>query len=606
MTEASRARAEVMATGLYPHQIEGVAFLLGRQRSILADDMGLGKTRQSAIAMVEARPDGPYLLVCPAAVKTNWSRELVLALPEAETRIVGPQPPPPPGFGGWAIINYDILGKHLASLRELEWNGLVFDEAHYLKNHRSKRHRFAVDLASHTGDDAVIHLLTGTPLTSRPRDLFPLLQLVRHSLGRSFLTFAKRYCDAFKGDFGWVTEGASNIQELTVQLHGVMLRRTKNETLDLPPKMRTWLDVEVTSSVARRMSEAVLELMKTVSRRGERPDLGKESDNAQNVVVDAERDTKKESRRRGSVLGRLQKARERLAEAKVRTTIPFVENAIEQGEKVLLFSCFATPLERFRKHFGDSAVGISGEMPMRQRQISIDRFQNDESVRLMAAQIIAGGVGINLTAARQVVFNDLDWVPVNHWQAEDRAYRIGQTAAVNVTYMVASGTVDEFVRTVLEEKTNIIDQLVEGAALPEELQLDVMGELRRVMGALERTLVRLSPADVDETKMRELLEEAGRTFRESHEHVEGTSSVPPPPAAIEALARVLAGPTTEQYRVDSSSKPGEYYLLEVDGSDVVCNCKGFSYRGSCQHARTLKELLVTGDELPRGFSRFAP
>ena len=73
MTEASRARAEDMATGLYPHQIEGVAFLLGRQRSILADDMGLGKTRQSAIAMVEARPDGPYLVVCPAAVKTKGS-----------------------------------------------------------------------------------------------------------------------------------------------------------------------------------------------------------------------------------------------------------------------------------------------------------------------------------------------------------------------------------------------------------------------------------------------------------------------------------------------------------------------------------------------------
>ena len=94
MTTAAQARAEALATGLYPHQIEGVAFLLGRQRSILADDMGLGKTRQSAIAMAEARPRGPYLVICPAAVKTNWSRELLLALPEAETEIVGPAPPP--------------------------------------------------------------------------------------------------------------------------------------------------------------------------------------------------------------------------------------------------------------------------------------------------------------------------------------------------------------------------------------------------------------------------------------------------------------------------------------------------------------------------------
>ena len=597
MTEAALPRAEALATGLYPHQIEGVAFLLGRQRSILADDMGLGKTRQSAIALTEARPQGPYLVVCPAAVKENWSRELLLALPAAKRTIIGPAPPPQPGFDGWAIINYDILGKHLAALKGIDWSGIVFDEAHYLKNHRTKRHRFAVNLAAESGDDTVVHLLTGTPLTNRPRDLFPLLQLVRHSLGRSFLTFAKRYCDAFKGEYGWVADGASNIEELTVQLHGVMLRRTKNEVLDLPPKLRSWLDVEVSSAVARKLSEVVLELMKTVSRRGEL--IGADG----STVADDEDEAGAKRRRRGNVLGQLQRARQRLAVAKVRTTTPFVENAIEQGEKVLLFSCFSRPLEKFLKHFGESAVGVSGEMTLRQRQESVDRFQNDESVRLMAAQIVAGGIGINLTAARQVVFNDLDWVPVNHWQAEDRAYRIGQTAAVNVTYMIGMGTVDEFVRAVLEEKANLIDQLVEGSALPEDLQMDVMGELRRVMGVLEPRLATLSAGDLDEAKMQELLEEAGRAFRASQEPVE-TVTVVPPPAAVEALARVLAGRPSEQYRVDSSTKPGTYYELEVDEGDVICTCKGFAYRGSCQHARALKEFLVRGDgELPPGFAK---
>ena len=111
--------------------------------------------------------------------------------------------------------------------------------------------------------------MTGTPLTSRPRDLFPLLQLVRHALGRSFVSFAKRYCDGYKGDYGWVADGASNIEELTVQLHGIMLRRTKAEVLDLPPKVRAWLEVEVASRVAREMSEAVFELLHTISRRGQ-------------------------------------------------------------------------------------------------------------------------------------------------------------------------------------------------------------------------------------------------------------------------------------------------------------------------------------------------
>ena len=250
-----------------------------------------------------------------------------------------------------------------------------------------------------------------------------------------------------------------------------------------------------------------------------------------------------------------------------------MENAIEQGEKVLLFSCFSRPLEKFLKHFGESAVGVRGEMSLRQRQESVDRFQNDESVRLMAAQIVAGGVGINLTAA------------------------------VNVTYMIGMGTVDEFVRAVLEEKANLIDQLVEGSALPADLQVDVMGELRRVMGVLEPRLATLSAGDLDEAKMQELLEEAGRTFRASQEPVQ-TVTVAPPPAAVEALARVLAGRPSEQYRVDSSTKPGTYYELEVDEGDVICNCKGFGYRGSCQHARALKEFLVRGGgELPPGFSK---
>ena len=87
MQQAVLTRAEEIAKGLYPHQIEGVAFLLGRQRALLADDMGLGKTRQSVIAMVEAEAEGPYLVICPASVKRNWSREIQLVLPKAEPTI---------------------------------------------------------------------------------------------------------------------------------------------------------------------------------------------------------------------------------------------------------------------------------------------------------------------------------------------------------------------------------------------------------------------------------------------------------------------------------------------------------------------------------------
>src|SRR5688500_14789443 len=105
------ARAERLAAGLFPHQVEGLAFLLGRRRAILADDMGLGKTRQSIVALTEAAPTGPWLVVCPASVKRNWVREILAARPHDTVQIVGPADPPAPGYTGWVVINYDLLGK---------------------------------------------------------------------------------------------------------------------------------------------------------------------------------------------------------------------------------------------------------------------------------------------------------------------------------------------------------------------------------------------------------------------------------------------------------------------------------------------------------------
>src|SRR5688572_28414422 len=107
------ARAERLAEGLYPHQVDGVAFLLGRRRAILADDMGLGKTRQSIIAITEAAPVGPWLVVAPASVKRNWALEITAARPDDEVRIVGPNPPPEDGYLGWVVVNYDLLAKYV-------------------------------------------------------------------------------------------------------------------------------------------------------------------------------------------------------------------------------------------------------------------------------------------------------------------------------------------------------------------------------------------------------------------------------------------------------------------------------------------------------------
>jgi SWI/SNF-related matrix-associated actin-dependent regulator 1 of chromatin subfamily A len=582
------ARAERLARGLYSHQVEGVAFLLARRRAILADDMGLGKTRQSIVALVEAAPDGPWLVVCPASVKQNWAREIEAAQPGSDVHVVGSDAPPIAGHSGWTVINYDVLSKHEDALRDADWQGLVFDEAHYIKNHQSKRSKLARSLVDGQ-PNAVVHCLTGTPLTNRPRDLFPLLQLVGHPMARSFLSFAKRYCAATQNDFGWITDGASNLQELRLELHGVMLRRTKDEALDLPPKLRSWLRVDVPDTTARRETRLVFDqLMRVTSSPPTTNGAGRR---------------RAPGADRARLLASLTRARLAISKAKVKGTIEHVENALEQGQKVLVFTSFDEPANKIAQHFGKRAVQLTGKTPQKQRQRLVDRFQDEPGVQVFVANLIAGGVGINLTAARQVVFNDLDWVPANHWQAEDRAYRIGQTNTVHVAYMVAKGTVDEFVHNALETKAALVQAVVEGT------RDDAPGG--DLLQLLEHMVQKLSPgiATPDDRDDGDL----DRWLRSIADAVQGevgdpaSSEVPAalrklPQEALMALAQVLAGPKAREYSAASSSDPSKRYTLHEEDGDVTCSCPGFEYRGTCSHARKLKAALAAGDSLPAGFT----
>ena len=575
--EAAFQDALKLSDGLFAHQVEGVAFLLGRRRAILADDMGLGKTRQSIVAARHAEPAGPYLVVCPASVKHNWKKEIHMVDTNAACRIVegASGGEPLKGFTGWVIVNYDILGKRLAELELIGWKGLIFDEAHYLKNHTSQRNRHAMKLCEQDGP--LVYALTGTPLTNRPRDIFPLLQLVRHAMGKSFLSFAKRYCAAEHSGYGWVTDGASNLEELTAQLHGVMLRRRKEDVLDLPPKIRSWVPVQIPGGTATAEIREVVETL-MASRSGTSP----RGDRAR-------------------LLAKITKAREKIASAKVDHTIELLEGIVEQGEKAIVFSCFDKPVQKIAKKFGESCVLLTGATPSAKRQALVDSFQKDDKVRIFVANIQAGGVGLNLTAARQVVFNDLDWVPANHWQAEDRAYRIGQTGSVNVSYHVASGTIDEFVQGVLETKSALISAVVDGEALSPDATRDVLSELEALVSRISANISDPDMPMTDEEWVEALLKEVEHENVASHA-IGGDAKKPVLSRdALLALARVLTRPASKVYRAVSKSDPEKSYTLTYEAGDVTCTCPGFEYRGMCSHSKVLKAALVAGKPAPAGY-----
>ena len=125
---------------LYPHQADGVVFLISKGRAILADDMGLGKTRQAIVGMQVAAPEGGILVVCPASLKLNWRREIRLVDPDAAIEVIGGRPDRPEDGRPprWVIVNYDLLKAHAARLHDISWAGVIVDEAHFIKNNSQR------------------------------------------------------------------------------------------------------------------------------------------------------------------------------------------------------------------------------------------------------------------------------------------------------------------------------------------------------------------------------------------------------------------------------------------------------------------------------------
>ncbi len=531
---------------LYPHQFAGVEFLKTKGRAILGDDMGLGKTRQAIVALRQACPEGCLLVVCPASLKLNWVREIRAVEPDAAIEVLGAK-----GYGceqpRWVIVNYDLLAKNAAHLHAVPWSGVILDEAHFIKN-ASQRTSQCLKLLGVDGKGIKpyaplqVYLLTGTPMTNRPRDLFNLLRAVGHPSAKSFLSFAKRYCEAYRNDYGWVTTGASNLGELNLLMKEVMLRRKKDDVLDLPGKIRTWVPVSIDDGPANA-HRSFLEWY---------------------TESDAERPNDRE------FLARLTKVRVALHKAKYKAVAERIKDVAAAGKKVIVFTCFQEGITKHKKALGDAAVTITGSDNMEQRQEAVDRFQTDPAVTVALCNLIAGGVGITLTAGTHVIFQDLDWVPANHLQAEDRAYRMGQKELVTVEYFVADGTLDGYIGTLMENKLALISA-VESDQLPDA----------SLLNELYANLAKLAPALMQENK-------ALATEGDAAKRIEQLALSVPKPESKSPIAE------TGMWEFPSSRDPKKLYRVTFGrAGHLDCTCEGFGWRGECSHVRKVRaEVMV--------------
>ena len=419
------------------HQKEAIEKLAGSKRFILADDMGLGKTTSTIIAALETGAK-KILIICPASLKINWQREIENYTDRSVYIAEGKHFSTEHDF---VIVNYDIL-KNFYDLKDKEgslitkanFDLIIIDEAHYIQNGQAQRTKLVNSFVKNVDK---LWLLTGTPMTSRPMNYYNLLFLIESPTAQNWMAYAIRYCQGYQFTAGhrkiWNTSGASNLEELRDRTSRQVLRRLKTEVLDLPDK--------IISPIYLRLKSKLYEGL-----------MGE--------YYDWYKNKKEESSSLTVQFSKLMKVRQVIAEEKINDTIELAQNIIDQDKKVIIFTNFTDTLQKIHNHFGKQSVYLDGSCSKPQRQYAVDQFQENDKIKVFVGNLKAAGVGITLTAGEAVIMNDLSFVPSDHDQAQDRAYRYGQKNSVSVYYPIFENTIEGVIYDMLSKKKNIIDTVM--------------------------------------------------------------------------------------------------------------------------------------------------
>jgi SWI/SNF-related matrix-associated actin-dependent regulator 1 of chromatin subfamily A len=481
--------------GLFKHQIEGVEFLSGTNPAggnsfILADEMGTGKTRQAAVAGKEKGHGN--IVVCPLSSKIDWANEIKEVYPDAEVMYLSESSEYYPGGSNpWFITNYDMLNKYEEMIIRMASSGLVdgiiLDEAHNIKGDSlrakaiigGRKKKKSGDIAKFGGiakEMKRVWCLSGSIILNRPIELFNVLRAIGHPLGSNKSRYGERYCggfmmyrlyDSIKKRYYTVPQkvyfstffkrpgisvnrmwpdysGATHLDELRDQLKGWMLRRTKAEVLDLPPKIISIKEMDISKEWRNEYYNAFDNYIRF---REENHDLKWNKDN----VIAARH------------LTEIGKMKQVCSLAKTERIAEDIREAVGSGQKVIVFSQYTETIKTIAAMVRDlGVVTLTGEDKIEKRQQSMSGFKSDDRINVFVANIKAGGTGINLQSGSIVMFADMEWSPGINEQAEDRAHRNGQKNTVNVYYYVVKDTIEEDIIELLEKKRGMADQILSG------------------------------------------------------------------------------------------------------------------------------------------------
>lgn len=436
----------------YDYQKEGIAYALQKKRCIMGDEPGLGKTAQ-AIGTLTASGAFPALVICPASLKVNWQREFK-KFGGVDAVILDDN-----NRGVWQnlltmkrqdgkpmcqviITNYESLKKFFVrrllrqerfTMKSIEFDdrvrmfrSVVIDESHKCKSNKTQQSKFVQGIAE--GKEFVLEL-TGTPVVNNNEDLVQQLRIMdRLNDFGGYQKFVGRYCQGLNK--------SSHVKELNLRLRNMcFFRRQKKDVLtQLPDKTRSYIVTEI-------------------SNRKEYTDAEKDIIKYLRNYQDAD-DEKLQRAIRGDIMVRMNILKQVSARGKIESATDIIHNIIDGGQKLIVF-CFLKEVVAALKREFPKAVTVTGDDNDKQKQASVDKFQQDEACKLIILNYRSGGTGLTLTAASNVLFVEFPWTYSDCCQAEDRAHRNGQKNAVTCTYLLGQNTIDEYMYNLIQTKKDI-------------------------------------------------------------------------------------------------------------------------------------------------------
>lgn len=460
----------------YDYQKEGIRWLEDNGgRGLLGDEMGLGKTIQALGWLSLHRDKLPVVIVCPASLKYNWLREIEITIPN---------PPPVEVLNGKTlyalekntiyIINYDILPAWVEYLILLKPQVLITDECHQYKNDKAQRTKAVKKL--HRRCTHFIPI-SGTPITNRPIEFYNVLHMLQPTLFNNRWYYAQRYCGAKHNGYGWDFSGATNTTELHEKINGTyMLRRKKQDVLkQLPAKTWARVPVEISNRKTYDLAEAdFVEYLKqdyTQKTMDALKEIGMSEIhiNKENIAR-----TAAEHGARMNQLVEIEKLKQIAVEGKLEQAMKWIWNFLDSGEKLIIFATHKFVIDRVMDEFKGKAVKIDGSIAVNKRQKIVQQFQEHKGTKIFVGNIQAAGVGITLTAASNVLFLEFPWTPGELDQAIDRAHRIGQQYNVTGYCLIARGTIDDKIISLLDKKRQVLSNVLDGK---EAEQGSILGDL---------------------------------------------------------------------------------------------------------------------------------